>query len=242
MIAVVEAPFRILYVCIGNVCRSAFAERLTRREIERRPAFRPRRVQVSSAGTRARTGELMHPYTARLLWTWSADPAGFVSRRLTPALLRDTDLVLTATGQERDDVVGLLPATLRRAFTVNEFARLATRVDEPPGRRGDDAADRARRVVAAALALRGRVPVDAPLPDGSPVPDDIADPAHTLDAFNECGSAIDRAVRTVVHALFEPLVAGATQPRGARCQSTGTHRLSATRKPHRHADTGGPPA
>jgi len=193
-------PFRILYVCVANICRSVLAERLTRLEMAGQPVEWARHFQVSSAGTRGRDGQRMHPHIGSLLSTWGADPTGFAARRVTPALVQETDLVLTATTQERDEVIGMLPTTLRRTFTINEFARLATWLGEP-----DDHEDRpapaARRLVIRALAARGLVRPDAPLPDGTVLPDDIVDPTGGTAAFQKCGGNVRQAVRAVVGTL-----------------------------------------
>jgi protein-tyrosine phosphatase len=216
--------FRLLYVCVGNLCRSAFAERLTRHELSLQPASWARHFAVTSAGTRARSGRPMHPYTARLLPTLGADPVGFLTRRLTPALLADTDLILTATTRERDDVVGMLPVTLRRTFTINEFARLAGQVPHPAPDCAHDPTVPARRLVAGVLAQRGRTSADGAGPDGDVLPDDIVDPVGTPAAFAACGSGIGRTVREVVRALR-----GASDGYGVPVQKAEPERLTTTR-------------
>jgi hypothetical protein len=58
------------------------------------------------------------------------------------------------------------------------------------------------RVIAAALALRGRAGyVD-------PATDDIPDPPATLEGFALCAERIGPALRAVVDALFPPPVPG----------------------------------
>lgn len=114
-------PFRILVVCIGNVCRSPFVERLLQlRLAESDPAY-----DVSSAGVRAMVGDGIHPLTAEQLVALGGDPAGFVSRQLTSDHVRRADLVLTATRELRARVLEESPAALRRTFTLRELAALA---------------------------------------------------------------------------------------------------------------------
>ncbi|WP_432837681.1 low molecular weight phosphatase family protein [Dactylosporangium sp. CA-092794] len=195
-----QEQFRLLYVCVGNVCRSVLAERMTRRELERNAPFAGL-FRVGSAGTRCRGSRPMHPYTARLLADRTADTSGFAARRLTAELVRHTDLVLTATVRERDDVLGLLPAAIRRTFTIKEFARLVARAADAGDYRPADPVERARQIVVDALRWRGRVPYRV---DGDPLPDDIPDPDRTVEAFQACAATVDRAVQAIVPALCGP--------------------------------------
>lgn len=78
---------RLLFVCTGNLCRSAVAERLTLARAARSLAGSPElaRVEVVSAGVHAEDGARMDPLSARALQALGGDPAGFASRRLPPS-------------------------------------------------------------------------------------------------------------------------------------------------------------
>jgi protein-tyrosine phosphatase len=196
----VTPPFQILYVCVGNICRSVLAERLTRLELARHPTWWADCYRASSAGTLARSGRPMHPETARILGQWAADPASFAARRVIPAIVRDSDLVLTATRRERDDVLAILPAALGRTFTLNEFARLAESLPPvPDGTSAHDPAALGRRTVADVLARRGRPSLDVTLPDD--IADPVADATACPAAFDACAGHIARTVRLVISAL-----------------------------------------
>jgi protein-tyrosine phosphatase len=186
----VDAQFRLLYVCVGNVCRSVLAERMTRHELG---VLHPARFCVASAGTRGLARAPMHPYTEHLLADRAADTSGFAARRLTPTLIAHADLVLTATVRERDDVLALVPTAIRRTFTITEFAPLAAR----SGHAEKDPVEHARKVVIDALRRRGQVRSTV---DG----DDIPDPDRTVEAFSACAATVERAVRAIVPALCGP--------------------------------------
>src|SRR3954470_23136084 len=74
-------PFRVLFVCIGNVCRSPVGERLL---AARLPA---ERFAISSAGVGAMVGYAMSRYAAEELKSYGGDPTGFAARQLTPRML-----------------------------------------------------------------------------------------------------------------------------------------------------------
>lgn len=113
-----ERPFRVLFVCIGNVCRSPVAERLLAASLP------TDRFSVSSAGVGAMVGYAMSRYAAAELTAYGGDPTGFAARQLTPELIEDADVLLTATRDLRSEVLAESPGALRRTFTVLEFAAL----------------------------------------------------------------------------------------------------------------------
>ena len=164
------APAAILFVCTGNVCRSPLMERLlvARLDDSLGAGVRSGRIAVTSAGTAALVGQPMTPEAARELIRLGGDPAGFVARRLTTALVERADLVVTATRAHRAEVVTLSPRANRYTFTLLELARLLRDVSSSslPG----DARSRTQGLAAAAAARRGLRP---PVPAGA---DDVTDP------------------------------------------------------------------
>ncbi|RZU34133.1 low molecular weight phosphatase family protein [Blastococcus saxobsidens] len=116
-----QTTAKVLFVCTGNICRSAAAERLLRAWT----ADGDLRVEARSAGTQARPGRPMHPRTERALARHGVRADGFASRRLSDADVDWADLVLTMTGEHRDEVAGISPRGLQKVFTVMEAAALA---------------------------------------------------------------------------------------------------------------------
>ncbi len=160
MTAEPPGPFEVLVVCTGNICRSPAAEALLGAGLS------GTRVAVSSAGLHACTGEPMAPQMARLL---DVPPPDAPARQVSPAVLARADLVLAMTRDQRRALVTLVPAAVRRTFTLHEFTDLAelARADGLLPRAGRP--DRAlAAVVAAAPRLRPRR-----LPG---IPDDVEDP------------------------------------------------------------------
>ena len=96
-----------------------------------RSAVKP--TTVSSAGSRAQPGMRMDPHAQAQLLRREAHVPGFRARRLTADMIEDADLILTASRDHREDVVTLVPTSLRRCFTVRECARLLGFAGAPPG-------------------------------------------------------------------------------------------------------------
>ena len=177
-----EMPFSVLHVCTGNIGRSPMAEFLMRALLQDRLAHRANEFSVSSAGTWGCEGSGMEPFALLALAKRGfamTEPAAtaFRARELTEELLSSADLVLTATTEHRAHVVGLVPAVVRRAFTLKEFARIAQALQSTEGAGGLSPApvvanlrEQALDSVQSASQFRGMAPRPGP---GA---DDVEDP------------------------------------------------------------------
>lgn len=195
------SDFRVLSVCVGNVCRSALADVALRQMLAGSP------VVVESAGTAAMVGHPMEPQAAEVARRWGVSDVEHVAQQLTGPLATGADLVLVATRALRRDVVGEYPGIVRRVFTFRQFARVmdALSDDELLAELGDapaDAADRMRALVAAVGVLRGMAP-----PAATPEDDDVVDPYRLPDeVFDRMASQLRPGLDAVVRLahLAEP--------------------------------------
>jgi protein-tyrosine phosphatase len=120
------APFSILTVCSGNICRSPLAEQLLRAGTREWSE-----VTVASAGTTALVGEPMTEQAQALSFEFGGDGAEtHRARELTEEQLRDADLVLGLSREHRRAIVELYPRATRHAFTLREFARLVAGITD----------------------------------------------------------------------------------------------------------------
>ncbi|MFC4553866.1 low molecular weight phosphatase family protein [Georgenia faecalis] len=185
--------FAVLAVCTGNVCRSPAVERLLRRALGAKSG-----VQVASAGTGALVGEPIQPPMAALLEGLDVETEQFAARRLTPDLVRESDLVLTLTRAHRGDVVDLFPGAVRRTFTLRELARLTEHVprEELDAAAGPDAtpAERLSALIPLAAARRAPVPEEH---------DDVVDPyRRDASVYQRSFDQMLPAVRTIARAAL----------------------------------------
>lgn len=139
------SDFRVLFVCVGNVCRSPLGERLLRLRLP------DDGFHVTSAGTIGIEGAPMAPDAAAELELRGGSAEGFVARRLTEAMVHGSDLVLAATLDIRSRILSEVPSALRRTFTVRELAALLDEVDED---------DDLGALIARAAAVRSRARLD----------------------------------------------------------------------------------
>ena len=184
------APFTVLHVCMGNICRSPMAERLLTRAVrDRAPEATEPLVRSLSAGTGGwHEGEEMNPPAARQVRSRGGSDDGFAARKLRGDFIDEADLILTATADQYDYVVALRPDAAPRTFVLGEVGRLLPAVDAaalPPAEPKPEAV-RARGVAVVEQVHRLR--------DGEPARpgDDLDDPWGRGDqTFTRIGDEIE---------------------------------------------------
>jgi protein-tyrosine phosphatase len=193
--SVADRPFRVLFICTANICRSPLAQQLFMMalSIDERDAF-----QATSAGVQAYDGMVMDPSAEAQLRRFGGQPTGFKSSQLTDQACADADLILTATREHRSDVLERSPRALRRTFTVLEFAHASTEALAPlSGAALLDVRSTAVAfpvtVVARAAATRGSNP---------PGDYDIADPfGRSAENYRDAADIIATAVEAIAARL-----------------------------------------
>jgi protein-tyrosine phosphatase len=196
-----QPPFAVLHVCMGNICRSPMAERLLRLAVRERVGDKADELVLSeSAGTGGwHAGESMNPPAAREVRRRGGEDAGFAARKLRAEYLDHADLILTATAEQVEYVLGLRADAGPRTFVYGEIARLLPAVDLarlPAATPVPDAVfARGVALVEAADAARAGLP---PRPE-----DELDDPWGRGDAFfGRVADEIEATVRPFAAALL----------------------------------------
>jgi protein-tyrosine phosphatase len=99
--SVASEPFRLLFVCTGNTCRSPLAEAIARRAIAERGWHH---VEVRSAGAATVDGLPASGGSLRVAREAGLDLGGHRSTRLDEALVSGADLILTMSRSHLDAV------------------------------------------------------------------------------------------------------------------------------------------
>jgi protein-tyrosine phosphatase len=105
-----KAPFRVLFVCLGNICRSPAAEIIFRKHVS--DAGCPDAFHIDSAGTIGH--HRGSPPDSRMAEALRRNgfPISGQSRQITPSDLESFDLILTMDESNLEDVRSLDPAGL----------------------------------------------------------------------------------------------------------------------------------
>lgn len=205
------APFTILAVCTGNICRSPMLQSMLDARLgatiseswalsDRTPG---RPLAVRSAGTAIDPTLEQPPQVSEQLQRLGVPSVVRPPVALSRAELADVDLVLTLTREQRSAVVRMSPRMVSRSFTLVEFARIVqSLVAAPPAGRAASGTDLdvpafLRDTTTMAARRRGMVP---PLPSPSHL--DIADPYRRSAAvYASVADAIAGAVDDIVDGL-----------------------------------------
>jgi len=117
----VAEPFRIVFVCTGNTCRSAMAEGALRVLLNKE---RPGKFEVFSAGIAAATGHPATFYAEEAAKVWDADLSTHSSQPLTPALIDQADLILAMSPEHYTSIVKLRPQAKDKTYLFKSFPEL----------------------------------------------------------------------------------------------------------------------
>lgn len=108
----------ILFVCLGNICRSPMAEFVMRDLISKEKLTLP----VMSAGTGGyHDGEDMHPKTRAMLCSKQINPDGFVSKKLTQDMCRQAQLIIAMDESNKHDIGRMFPQMKEKIRLLTDF-------------------------------------------------------------------------------------------------------------------------
>jgi protein-tyrosine phosphatase len=184
--------FTVLVVCTGNVNRSALGAVLLKRWAEwYLPQPVAAGVRVTSAGLGAPVGARMGRRSRVIAEALGADSSVHRAAQISEEAIRRADLVLVASAQQRDDVLGQVPGALHSTFTIREAGRIAASLPESSA---PESVDALRSRVEAIAQGRG---------SGERGDDDIVDPQGKDDeAYRFMVRQEVPALARLAHALF----------------------------------------
>lgn len=190
-----DATAIIEVICLGNICRSPYAEALLRAAAADR--LGPDKVIIRSSGVRGLDAQPAAEGAALEAARRSLDLSAHASSRVAEGRIREADLVLTMSPEQRDQVVELAPGTGSKVFAIRELARLLAHAR--PMRSQGTARQRVAAVAAAAHAAR-------PLAERAKDPEDVPDPyGGPPEGYARMAAQLDRLVLAIADDLFGPL-------------------------------------
>ncbi len=179
-----QSTFNVLFVCTGNLCRSATAEAFAAREMKH---HRSAPLRFISAGTHAVEGSPAATRSVSTAALRGADLERHHARELTRRRVRAADLILCMATDHRPYVLAFDRSAGRRTFLLASFTRAVSQwawLASSPAELVAMAAEHVRE-------LSG---------------DDVDDPlGHPMAEYVACAERLDGLVTTLVSALVKSL-------------------------------------
>ncbi|MCI1974682.1 MAG: low molecular weight phosphotyrosine protein phosphatase [Limosilactobacillus sp.] len=104
---------KILFVCLGNICRSPMAEAMFHQMVEEKGLSS--QIQIDSAGTsNEEEGNSPHPGAKKTMRRHHLDPTGLVSRPITKSDFDSADYIVCMDEMNKQNLLRMAPAEDKR--------------------------------------------------------------------------------------------------------------------------------
>lgn len=104
----------ILFVCIGNICRSPMAEILFQEEAKNKDHS----IHVSSAGLNAMQDKPAHPVAQSLMTKKGLDLSSHQGRQITKQIVNESDLILVMTRNQKNELESKFPQAKGKVYRL----------------------------------------------------------------------------------------------------------------------------
>lgn len=169
-----DRPFRVLFVCTGNICRSPMAAAILKYRAEERGYP----VAVASCGL-MKSGRPATEHGVSVMADWGVDVSQKVSRQIDHNMVRGSDLTLAMATHHARRAVGEDPSGRHKIFLLRELVQIASVI----GRRHVAAGESADEWIRRADAARTVSYVDD-VPEFE-VEDPIGEPRYAYEAMQQ---------------------------------------------------------
>jgi protein-tyrosine phosphatase len=119
-----------VFVCFGNIMRSAMAEFLMRKELS--DAGIEQHVRIMSAGVHATAGREAHPWAQQAAADLGISLAEHRAKPLTGEMVEQADCILAMDFQNKAELLTLYPAAQEKIYMLSTYAQGAWRYREIP--------------------------------------------------------------------------------------------------------------
>jgi protein-tyrosine-phosphatase len=126
----VKGELRVLFVCTGNTCRSPMAEGILRKMAEDKGAGN---LEVTSAGTHGLPNAPASLFAMHVAGERGVDLSGHRSRRLTPEMIEQADLILAMSPEHLDHIRRIEGTAGHKTYLLKAFPQ-----EDPASNKGPE--------------------------------------------------------------------------------------------------------
>ena len=112
---------KIMFICTGNICRSAMAEWLLKQKIKDEKI---EGIEVYSCGIYAQDGDIPTYEAKRVMQEeYGIDISGHRATNIKNAKIKEMDLILCATASHKMAVIEMYPKLKNKVYTMKEYVK-----------------------------------------------------------------------------------------------------------------------
>ena len=110
-----NAMTNILFICIGNICRSPIAEGLFKQALPEKAVY--------SAGIDAMVGDPADPLSVQLMWERGIDISEHRAKSLAGWMVKEADLIVTMDQAQQSFIMRAYPASLGKVMRIGQYGK-----------------------------------------------------------------------------------------------------------------------
>ena len=128
----IEGVFmKIMFVCTGNICRSAMAEKMLKNKIQDK---RDLHIQVFSSGISAYNGDTPTYEALKVMREeYGIDMTAHKATHVSCSNIEEMDKILCMTNSHKRTLIAMYPQISDRIYTIKEYVGLEGDVLDPYG-------------------------------------------------------------------------------------------------------------
>lgn len=111
---------KIMFICTGNICRSAMAHWLLKKKLEERNI---KNVEVYSAGIYADSGDMSTHEAIEVMEEYGVDLKKHRATKVQNSNIKDMDIILCMTLSHKRDLIYMYPELKEKIYTLKEYVK-----------------------------------------------------------------------------------------------------------------------
>ena len=109
---------KIMFICTGNICRSAMAHKM----LEKKAKEENKDIEVYSCGVFAEDGDVPTYEGIDVMREYGIDLSKHRATNIRNSDIKDMDIILCATSSHKNNVISMYPELKEKVYTMKEYA------------------------------------------------------------------------------------------------------------------------